>query len=92
LALIEEAGCQGCHGPDLAGQGAFPSLHGVAGGPTSDNLQDLGTANPDTWPNLWIDGTGPDVADLDRFGMPVFGETLTAEEIQTIVDYLLTLE
>ena len=92
LALIEAAGCHGCHGADLAGQGAFPSLHGVANGPTSENLQDLGTAYPDTWPNLWIDGTGPDVADLERMGMPLFGETLTAGEIQTIVNYLLTLE
>jgi mono/diheme cytochrome c family protein len=92
IALIEEAGCQGCHGPDLEGQGAFPNLHGVAGGPVSENLQDLGVAFPDTWANLWIDGTGPEVADLDRFGMPAFAESLTAEDIQTIVDYLLTLE
>ena len=50
---------------------------------------------PDTWPNLWIDGSGPEVAGLDRGGMPVFGGPdgqLTTEEIATIVDYLLTLE
>ena len=30
-----------CHGPDLGGSGDFPSLHGVAEGPVSENLQDL---------------------------------------------------
>jgi hypothetical protein len=93
VALIEAAGCQACHGENLEGQGAFPSLHGIADGPKSDNLQDLGTEFPDTWPNLWIDGTGPEVAGIDRGGMPVFGEgLLTPEEITTIVDFLLTLE
>lgn len=95
VALIEQAGCQACHGEDLSGQGSFPSLHGIAAGPKSENLQDLGAANPDTWPNLWIDGSGPEVAGLDRGGMPVFGGPdgqLTTDEIATIVDYLLTLE
>jgi mono/diheme cytochrome c family protein len=95
IALIEQAGCQACHGADLTGQGAFPSLHGLAAGPKSDNLQQLGTDHPDDWANLWIDGTGPEVADLERLGMPVFGGPdgqLTTEEIATIVDYLLTLE
>jgi mono/diheme cytochrome c family protein len=94
-ALIEEAGCQGCHGEDLSGQGSFPSLHGVAQGPVSENLQQLGEDFPDTWPNLWIDGSGPEVAGLDRGGMPVFGGPegqLTTEEIAIIVDFLLTLE
>lgn len=95
VALIEEAGCQSCHGETLEGQGAFPNLHGIAAGPKSDNLQDLGAEYPDTWPNLWIDGTGPEVAGIDRGGMPQFGGSgglLTTEEIATIVDYLLTLE
>lgn len=95
VALIEQAACQACHGPNLAGAGTFPSLIGMAAGPKSENLQQLGTDNPDTWPNLWIDGTGPEVTDLDRLGMPAFGGPdgqLTTEEIATIVDYLLTLE
>jgi len=95
MALIERAGCQACHGPDLAGQGNFPSLHGIANGPTSENLQQLAADSPDTWPNLWIDGSGPEVAGLDRGGMPVFGGSdgiLTPDEIATIVEYLLTLE
>jgi hypothetical protein len=95
VALIEEAGCQACHGDDLSGQGTFPSLHGVAGGPVSENLQQLGEDHPDTWANLWIDGTVPEVEGLDRGGMPVFGGPsgqLTTEEIGVIVDFLLTLE
>ena len=34
-ALISQAAppCTSCHGPDLAGQADFPSLHGVADGP-----------------------------------------------------------
>jgi mono/diheme cytochrome c family protein len=92
VALIEQAGCQACHGDDLGGQGNFPSLHGVAEGPVSENLQDLGASNPDDWANLWIDGTGPEVADLDRGGMPQFGSgQLTTDEIATIVEYLKTL-
>ena len=93
-ALYKEV-CAACHGDNLEGQGSFPSLHGVAGGPVSDNLQQLGTDYPDTWANLWIDGTGPEVRGIDRFGMPQFGGAggqLTTEEIATIVDFLKTLE
>jgi mono/diheme cytochrome c family protein len=95
LALIEEAGCQACHGDDLAGNATFPSLHGVASGPVSENLEQLGADHPDDWANLWIDGSVPEVAGIDRLGMPVFGGPegqLTTEEIATIVDYLKTLE
>jgi mono/diheme cytochrome c family protein len=94
VAIIKAAGCQTCHGPDLAGQGPFPSLHGVKDGPTSENLQQLGTDHPDDWANLWIAGTDPAVADIDRGVMPVFGApptNLTAEEIATVVEYLKTL-
>jgi mono/diheme cytochrome c family protein len=95
VTLIERSQCQACHGANLSGQGVFPSLHGIAAGPKSDNLQQLGADFPDTWPNLWIDGSGPEVAGLDRGGMPVFGGpdgSLTPDEIATIVEYLLTLE
>ena len=95
VTLIERAGCQACHGSDLSGQGIYPSLHGIAAGPKSENLQQLAADFPDTWPNLWIDGSGPEVAGLDRGGMPVFGgpnAVLTPDEIATIVEYLLTLE
>lgn len=94
-ALIQRSGCEACHGPDLAGQAQYPSLHNLAAGPKSENLQQLGTDFPDTWVNLWIDGSGPEVAGLDRGGMPVFGGPdgiLTSDEIATIVEYLLTLE
>lgn len=94
MTLIEHAGCQSCHGDDLTGL-VGPSLHGIAAGPKSDNLQQLGTDHPDDWPNLWIDGSGPDVAGLDRGGMPVFGGPdgqLTTDDIATIVEYLYTLE
>ena len=93
-SIIKAAGCQACHGPDLAGQAAFPNLHGVKNGPSSDNLQQLGKDHPDDWANLWIAGTDPAVAGIDRGGMPVFGgppTNLTAEEIATVVDYLKTL-
>jgi mono/diheme cytochrome c family protein len=64
----------------------------VANGPASENLQELGQSNPDDWAQLWIDGTDPAVADLDRGGMPAFGEQLTPEEIDSIVEYLKTLQ
>lgn len=83
--------CTACHGADLTG-GVGPSLHGVAGGPVSENLQQLAGDNPDDWAHLWIDGTGPEVADLDRGGMPAFGEQLTPEEIDSIVEYLKSLQ
>ena len=94
VSIIKAAGCQSCHGPDLAGQGPFPSLHGVKDGPTSENLQQLGTDHPDDWANLWIAGTDPAVADIERGQMPVFGgppTNLTAEEIAAVVEYLKTL-
>jgi mono/diheme cytochrome c family protein len=90
-SIIKAAGCQACHGPDLAGQGIFPSLHGVKDGPASENLKQLGTDHPDDWANLWIAGTDPAVTGIDRGPMPVFGETLTPEEIATVVEYLKTL-
>jgi mono/diheme cytochrome c family protein len=92
-ALIEQATppCTSCHGPDLTGSGNFPSLHGVADGPKSDNLADLAAANPDTWIHLWIDGTTPETADLERGGMPAFGDQFTPEQIDSIVAYLETL-
>jgi mono/diheme cytochrome c family protein len=93
-AIIKAAGCQTCHGPDLAGQASFPSLHGVKDGPVSENLQQLGTDHPDDWANLWIAGTDPAVAGIERPMMPVFGGppyNLTADEIATVVEYLKTL-
>lgn len=93
-AIIKAAGCQNCHGPDLGGQGAFPSLHGVKEGPVSENLQQLGTDHPDDWADLWIAGTDPAVAGIDRGGMPVFGgpsTSLSPEEIAAVVEYLKTL-
>ena len=90
-ALIERGGCQQCHGPDLGGQASFPSLHGVADGPVSDNLQELGAAHPDEWAQLWIAGDSEEVADLDRRGMPAFADEYTPEEIDLIVQYLKTL-
>jgi len=83
--------CTACHGDDLTG-GVGPNLHGVAGGPVSDNLQDLAAAHPDDWPNLWIDGTSPDVKGLERGGMPTFGTQLTPAEIATVVEYLKSLQ
>ncbi|MBA3687364.1 MAG: cytochrome c [Chloroflexi bacterium] len=93
-SIIKAAGCQACHGPDLAGQAAFPSLHGVKNGPTSANLQQLGKDRPDDWANLWIAGTDPAVAGIARNGMPVFAgppTNLSPEEIATVVEYLKTL-
>jgi cytochrome c551 len=90
LAIIEQAQCQACHGEDLSG-GVGPDLNGIAAGPKSENLQDLAADHPDDWINLWIAGTDPAVQDLDRFGMPPFGDSLTPEEIDTVVEYLKTL-
>jgi len=92
-ALIDQVqpACTSCHGPDLAGQGPFPSLIGVADGPKSENLQDLAAQSPDEWIAMWIDGTVPEVQGIDRMGMPAFGDQLTPEQIQAIVAYLKTL-
>lgn len=93
-AIIKAAGCQSCHGPDLAGQATFPSLHGVKNGPVSTNLQQLGKDHPDDWANLWIAGTDPAVAGIDRIVMPVFGGppyNLSADDIATVVTYLKSL-
>ncbi len=91
--LIAQAqpSCTTCHGPDLAGQASFPSLHGVADGPKSENLQDLATAQPDDWIHIWIDGTTPETEGIDRGGMPAFGDQFSPEQIDSIVAYLKTL-
>jgi mono/diheme cytochrome c family protein len=92
-ALVGSAvpACSACHGPDLGGSGSFPSLHGVAEGPVSENLQDLAAEHPDDWVALWIDGTTPETEGLDRGGMPAFGEQFSPDQIDSIVAYLLTL-
>lgn len=92
-ALINSAtpACTACHGADLAGSGPFPSLHGLANGPGVANLADLAAAYPDTWMELWIDGTTPETEGIDRGGMPAFGDQFSADQIASIVAYLKTL-
>lgn len=92
-ALVAQAApqCSACHGADLGGSGSFPSLHGVAEGPVSENLQDLGAEHPDNWAELWIDGTTPETEGIDRLGMPAFGDQFSPEQIASIVAYLKTL-
>ena len=94
VSIVKASNCQACHGPDLAGQTVFPSLHGVKNGAVSANLKQLATDHPDDWANRWIAGTDPAIATLDRGGMPVFGGApfnLTADEIATVVEYLKSL-
>lgn len=91
-AIIAEAGCQACHGQDLAGSGAFPSLHDIENGPISENLQALADEHPDDWAAIWIAGTDPEVSDpAMRGGMPAFGDQLSPEEIDAVVAYLESL-
>ena len=95
IAIVNEAGCQSCHGPDLAGSGTFPSLHDIENGPVSENLQDFAAEHPDDWAEIWIAGTDPAVADPGmRGGMPAFAAPpyeLSDEEIAIVVEYLKTL-
>jgi mono/diheme cytochrome c family protein len=95
IALVNEGGCQACHGPDLSGAGIFPSLHEIEQGPISENLQDLAAEHPDNWAEIWIAGTDPAASDpAARGGMPAFGDPpyeFTDEEIAIIVEYLKTL-
>ncbi len=60
----------------------------MAEGPVSENLQDLGAEYPDTWAQLWIDGTTPETEGLDRGGMPAFGDQFSPQQIDSIVAYL----
>jgi mono/diheme cytochrome c family protein len=93
-AIITSAGCEACHAKGLTGN-IGPNLHTVKDGPVVANLQDLATAHPDDWANLWIAGTDPAVAGIDRGGMPVFGGppyNLTADQIATVVEYLKSLQ
>jgi mono/diheme cytochrome c family protein len=92
LAIIQKAQCQACHGQDLTGA-IGPTLHGIAEGPVVEALKPVAEEHPDDWIHLWIAGTDPAVADIDRKGMPVFGQgTLTDDEIDTVVAYLKTLK
>lgn len=91
-ALIAQATpqCSSCHGADLTGSGNFPSLHGVADGPVSENLQDFAAEYPDNWAQLWIAG-GPETEGIDRMGMPAFGEQFSPQQLDSIVAFLKTL-
>jgi len=89
-ALVAEAGCTACHGPELEG-GIGPALLAVADGPVSANLADLAAEHPDDWIAFWIDGTTPETEGIDRMGMPTFGGDLSPEQIASIVAYLRSL-
>ncbi|MBA3740006.1 MAG: c-type cytochrome [Chloroflexi bacterium] len=89
-ALVAEAGCTACHGPNLDGD-IGPALLAVADGPVSENLADLAAEYPDDWIHLWIDGTTPETEGIDRMGMPPFGGQLSSEQIDAIVAYLKSL-
>lgn len=89
-ALVAEAGCTACHGPELAGD-IGPALTAVADGPVSENLADLAAQYPDDWIHLWIDGTTPETEGIDRVGMPPFADQLSPEQIEAIVAYLKSL-
>jgi len=92
LAIIKKAQCQACHGQNFEGA-VGPDLHGIADGPVTADLKPVAQEHPDNWIHLWIAGTDPAVADIDRKGMPVFGQgTLTDDEIDTVVAYLKTLK
>jgi mono/diheme cytochrome c family protein len=92
LAIIKTAQCQACHGQNFEGA-VGPTLHGIAEGPVVEALKPVAQEHPDNWIHLWIAGTDPAVADIDRKGMPKFGEgTLTDDQIDTIVAYLKTLQ
>ena len=93
-ALVNSAtpACTSCHGSDLTGSGSFPSLHGVASGPVSENLQDLAAENPENWAELWIAGEpGGPTDGIERLGMPSFADQFSADQIASIVAYLKTL-
>jgi mono/diheme cytochrome c family protein len=89
-ALVAEAGCEGCHGAGLGGQGQFPSLLGVEDGPVTEKIQPLAEEHGDDWIHLWIDGTTPETQDIER-NMPTFGDQLSPEQIDAIVAYLRSL-
>jgi mono/diheme cytochrome c family protein len=91
LAIVKKAGCQACHGQSFEG-GVGPDLHGIADGPATADLKPVADEHPDNWIHLWIEGTDPAVADIDRKGMPAFGDQLSADEIDTVVAYLKTLQ
>ena len=93
-ALVAQSApaCTSCHGADLGGAGAFPSLLGVADGPVSENLQELGEEHPDNWAQLWIAGDNPETEGIDRMGMPAFGDQFSPEQLDSIVAYLKSLQ
>jgi mono/diheme cytochrome c family protein len=91
IALVQEGACQACHGADLGGQAAFPSLLQIDDGPISENLQELWLEHPDDWAELWILGTDEAVRGINRLGMPAFGDPpyeWGEEEAAAIVAYL----
>ncbi len=92
LGVAKKAGCQGCHGQEWTG-GIGPNLVGIVNGPKTPDLTAVAKAHPDDWLQLWIAGTDPAVAKINRGPMPKFGDgTLSPDEIDTIAAYLKTLK
>ncbi len=48
MAIIDQVGCKSCHGPDLAGQGIFPDLHGLQTDQPRTTSSSLGRITPTT--------------------------------------------
>ncbi|MDQ3880283.1 MAG: cytochrome c [Chloroflexota bacterium] len=98
--VYSEAGCAGCHGPDLAGvEGQFPSLQNIGNEPVTDlpapvtqldKLQSDYEADPAQFLHDWIRDSAGNYNDGNPTGMPPFPEDqLSDEQLQALITFLL---
>jgi mono/diheme cytochrome c family protein len=98
--VYQDAGCQGCHGADLAGQGDFPSLLNIGNEPVTDDLPTPISqldqlvadyeADPRDMLEKWIRDSSGNYNDGDQTGMPPFPEgTLSQDALQALITFLL---
>jgi mono/diheme cytochrome c family protein len=99
--VYNNAGCAGCHGPDLAGQpGVYPSLQNIGNEPVTDlptpiSQMDKLVAdykkNPRNMLELWIRDSSANYNDGTPTGMPAHPEaSLPDDALQALITFLLT--
>ncbi|MFN2484088.1 MAG: cytochrome c [Candidatus Limnocylindria bacterium] len=97
--VYNDAGCAGCHGPDLAGSEEYPNIQNIGNEPITDlptpvsqldKLEADYDADPAKFLHDWIRDSAGNYNDGNPTGMPPFSEDqISEEEIQALITFLL---
>lgn len=97
--VYQSAGCQGCHGADLAGQGDFPNIQNIGNEPVTDLPNPISqldqlvadyNEDPRSMLEKWIRDSAGNYNDGDQTGMPPHPEgSLSDDALRALITFLL---